>query len=943
MRQVAIGDVYPEIRLWTRTSKETAERLIANVNLSDTPTTAIQWLRDKLAPVRAQETQKAREYAAIRLRDPANHSDAVCLALRNCPELLLTLLKIRVEVYHCVAIKLLPHIKEDKRKFAARVVRHGRDVFLKLLRRKVTSSESGQFCATEQMLRPTDPILIEGLNQLHDADDAGRYALMVLENFLKAFGPRVLDITWARVHQWKRDNAFDQATIQSESNATAEALPDAVSSLPLQASKSQAIPQEQAQQARQQHQMDGRARSKDGHDRERVSGASSNVQSHSKPIGFDDVCTPPPSPPRTSHPRDQKQAIGLASQPKGSKNEFTRSPSSDQASALPRAAPPKLAQLNAILSIVKKVPDPMQSKGSAVEMSADETRASERLQSRDRISQETREAEELARYLEQLEDDEDDDDESMESESIALIAPRMQNTDRSDDTIHIGSKAVKTEADDGQGNRSMAGSEPGDIARQDEHHDARDASEDDHDEDRPLAQVTRDTGRRNHNSLLQTRAQQLDGADSDPDEDVPLQDLLQRQSSAGPSAESTKSRSDACSSWPSRPFQPKILGLNQAGAFSGARGLAIKYFVPVASAALEAQTLVRSRATTFDTAIAVSEHGRIATFSEQQTRSQDEPAHGLPSKLMRFQNRDTDGKTKGEKGCSPIDRVEDVSRLTSRVCGIVSSTKKLLGLGNHDEYPCQVSLVTVDGTGRTHRTYHLDERPHAQGAVSISHFPRTDPNNASSIDFATGGIDGIVNHWHWKAKSTTAETFRLHTLHDAKPVVALEHLSSRSKILASASIGTVVGFDLAALTLGFSWNTSDHIVHLQRTPDPKLMLGVLARRDYDQFRMFDITGRNGPISRPVISFGWLNDSEGKLPLGRGTFHPTRRAIFAHGAEDGHVRVWDMRNARDPLIDHRLGDEPIVETIWASPKGSDKDDILYVATGRGVRSISLLAP
>ena len=163
-------------------------------------------------------------------------------------------------------------------------------------------------------------------------------------------------------------------------------------------------------------------------------------------------------------------------------------------------------------------------------------------------------------------------------------------------------------------------------------------------------------------------------------------------------------------------------------------------------------------------------------------------------------------------------------------------------------------------------------------------------------------------------------------------------------MLASASIGTVVGFDLAALTLGFSWNTSDHIVHLQRTPDPKLMLALLARRDYDQFRIFDITGGNGPISRPVISFGWLNNAAGNMPLGRGSFHPSRRAIFAHGAEDGYVRVWDMRNPRDPLIQQRLGDEPIVQAIWASPKEyDDNHDTLYVATTKGVRSISLLAP
>ncbi|SPO29040.1 uncharacterized protein UTRI_05614 [Ustilago trichophora] len=628
-----------------------------------------------------------------------------------------------------------------------------------------------------------------------------------------------------------------------------------------------------------------------------------------------------------------------------------------------RVLSPKLGQLSGVMSIVERSPEFEQAAQPSIEeqlegssltigpAQVELSRIEERFKqppptvqpkgAHDPIMDEAREAEELARYLEELDDDDDDDDdddgdgdESMTLMRVAPVAPIAavkQEANLIESIYDSPPRVIKAEVSD-----ILSEPQPGVRATQRDPrmNGAADASDNDDDDDRPLAEVRGISSCDSHVA----RTARLDSADSNPDEDVPLQDLLQRHSSTGPSMKTG-------SIWPSRPFQPKILGLNQPSAFSGARGLSIKYFVPLASATLEAQTSMRSRATMFDAAIAVTEHGRIATFHEQPSCNPDEPIHGLPSKAMRFQTRDLDvAKIKGEKVFSPIDRVEDVSRLTSKVCGIVSSTRKLLGFGNHDEYPCQVSLVTVSDTGRLHRTYHLDDRPHVQGASSISHFPRTDPKDASSIDFATGGIDGIVNHWHWKAKSTKADTFRLHTLHDAKPVVALEHLSSRSKILASASIGTVVGFDLDALTLGFSWSTSDHIVHLQRTPDPKLMLGALARRDYDQFRMFDITGRNGPISRPVISFGWLNDAEGKLPLGRGTFHPTRRAIFAHGAEDGHVRVWDMRNARDPLIDQRIGDEPIVETVWASPKGgSDNDDVLYVATAKGVRSISLLAP
>ncbi|KAJ1021183.1 hypothetical protein NDA16_003969 [Ustilago loliicola] len=547
--------------------------------------------------------------------------------------------------------------------------------------------------------------------------------------------------------------------------------------------------------------------------------------------------------------------------------------------------------------------------------------------------EEARQAEELARYLEQLSDTESFTSAAAGPRAIpAPLAQALHETSSAAATIGFSVKGAKLEEVDELIDESVPGITMSETTLQ-RPRNLDEGTDDDDEDDRPIAEMLDLTSLVRHPS----------SADSDPEEDMPLRDLLHRQSSATPLVRSARGRSEENSTWPSKPFEPKVPGLKQFRAFSGAPGMSIKYFVPVASAALEAQTSVRSRASVFDAAIAVSEYGRIATFAEERTNSLSELDPGLPRKMFQFQARDLEGKVKGEKTASPIDRVEDVSRLTSKVCGIASSTRKLLGLGNHNDYPSQVSLVTVDDTGRAHRTYHLDERPHAQGAASISHFPRTDPDNASSIDFATGGIDGIVNHWRWKARSTRAETFRLHTLHDAKPVIALEHLSSRSNMLASASIGTVIGYDLSALTLGFSWNTSDHIVHLQRTPDPKLMLGVLARRDYDQFRMFDITGRNGPISRPVISFGWLNDAEGKLSVGRGTFHPTRRAIFAHGAEDGHVRVWDMRNARDPLIDQRLGDEPIVQAIWASSQSGDDEDIMYVATTKGVRSISLLAP
>ncbi|KAJ9475634.1 hypothetical protein PHBOTO_005706 [Pseudozyma hubeiensis] len=568
---------------------------------------------------------------------------------------------------------------------------------------------------------------------------------------------------------------------------------------------------------------------------------------------------------------------------------------------------PNLTQLRSILSMVNKSPE-AEEKSESHPLYESSSRAAHQ-------AEEARQAEQLAQYLDQLKDDES-------SVSAKADPPFQAASERASDTLTDAISRSKPPARLGPPFKESKTVE----------------SSDDED-DLPLAERKQAGPCTSTLSGLTSRTKHLDSDDSDPDEDVPLQDLLRHRSSEA--IASASSSIEAASKW-SATFSPKV-----AKIFHGARGLSMKFLVPVASSALEGQdrARARSRAAAFDAAIGVSEQGRIVTFSEQPINRSPGSEADLPSHMMRYQAQDRE-KVKADRCSLPIDRVEDVSRLTSKVCGVASSTDKPLGLGNHDDYPCQVSLVTVDDTVRTHHTYHLDERPHAWGVASISHFPRTDPKDASSIDFATGGIDGIVNHWHWKSRSTKAETFRLHTLHDSKPIVALQHLSSRSNILASASIGTVIGYDLAALTLGFSWNTSDHIVHLERTPDPRLMLGVLARRDYDQFRMFDITGQNGPISRPVISFGWLNDSQGTLPLGSGSFHPTRRAIFAHGGEDGRVRVWDIRNARDPLIDERLADGPIVETVWAGSgkQGGEEDaDRLYVATPKGVGSVSIFAP
>ncbi|PWZ01840.1 hypothetical protein BCV70DRAFT_52118 [Testicularia cyperi] len=455
--------------------------------------------------------------------------------------------------------------------------------------------------------------------------------------------------------------------------------------------------------------------------------------------------------------------------------------------------------------------------------------------------------------------------------------------------------------------------------------------------------------------------------DTDSDEDVPLLQLVRSRptsSSASratalgqqPSASASSTTSPA---WTTSLFTASVNGVAYPAVPNRlSANFSVRYMAPLVStmpSSSSSETSARdsSSKSAYDTAVTVAEHGRVGVFSEEagQFRFGVPAGDGSgkqsfkirPSKFLQYNAApESDAKEESPKR---IEKVESVRRLTSKICGIASSTRRLLGIGKAEDYPCQVSLVTVDGTTRRPKVYHLDEKPHVQGAISISPFPKTDPESPTSIDFATGGVDGIVNHWRWGPR-TPPTVSRLHTLHDAKPVVALEYLSSKHNVLASASLGSVVGFDLGAMTLGFSWNTSDRIVHLQRTPNSDLMLGVVARRDFDQFRMYDVSGKAGPISRPVISFGWLNQADGRLPLGRGAFHPTRRPIFAHGAEDGHIRIWDLRNARDPLLEHRLGDEPIVQILWASQNsvasGSSpvSHDTLHVATTKTVRSLSL---
>ncbi len=751
---------------------------------------------------------------------------------------------------------------------------------------------SSIFCSKEQILRPEDPIIVDTLDRIRDTDDVGLYAIAVLTNLFNIFGGRIVHIDWDDVDRWKQQHKIkSQGATRPDVTTSVEhkAVPAPVHDASVQRDPA----------------ASNEVRTPSAPPSKPVQSAQPAVQvagSQRHTVAGDEVQTPPVPPTQPVQPTQKgseaaSDAVAVAD-PEPLKNQSSEPAQPTSTEADDDVQAPSISRDD--IRTPTPPPSMLPQHGPCGNKRTPEVQPDPRSRSR---SASPRKFGQLKGVLSAID---------LSPRPSSLKPPIIKTEQTRDDMLEEARQA-----------QELAILLEARYRNPDDNDDSD--SDGDSDDDQPLAMTSRAPGHA-------PAATQASGTDSDPDEDVPLQDLLRRQSPSATTALAAPSSAGAAKGSASNAFQSAVWGLDQARAFSSTRGLSIKHFVPLASTALGAPTGVRNRASAFDSGLGVTDHGRIATFSEAPSYGDD-----APSRVMELQTRDADAKLKVDKAW-PIDRVEDVWRLTSKVCGIASSTRKLLGMGRYDEYPCQVSLVTMDETGRAHRTYHLDERPHAHGAAAISHFPRTNPNDASSIDFATGGIDGIVNHWHWRARSTSADTQRLHTLHDAKPVVALEHLSSRAHTLASASIGTVIGFDLGALTLGFSWNTSDCIVHLQRTPDAKLMLGVLARRDYDQFRMFDITGANGPISRPVISFGWLNDAEGKLPLGRGAFHPSRRAIFAHGAEDGHVRVWDLRNARDPLVDVRVSDEPIVQAFWANSDQQDAD-VLYAATPRGVRTIA----
>ncbi|SPO39239.1 uncharacterized protein PSFLO_04719 [Pseudozyma flocculosa] len=478
-----------------------------------------------------------------------------------------------------------------------------------------------------------------------------------------------------------------------------------------------------------------------------------------------------------------------------------------------------------------------------------------------------------------------------------------------------------------------------------------DGDDDDDDDDRPL--------------MLQSRA--IDFTE-DSDEDVPLWQMRGRsgssvplwQARASPSFAETKAlatapdeKASALSEAPSTSTSAtastngggaaasvsvSLAGISPLLPVPSRSRLSIGFLAPIASRdfAPSADSNPRMRKAAFDTTVAVSRAGTLACLGNSTLPAIKTEAKLYPAPKPGLEFRSTLSEAKDQ-----IDVVQDVRRLTSKVVGIASSTTRVLGIGPQPQ-PHQVSLLTVDDGGRRPRIYHLDARPHPQGAFAISSFPNTARDDPTSINFATGGSDGVVNHWRWSSRGG-CEVERLHTIHGNVAVTALEHLAVRHNLLVSASQGRVVGFDISQLNLGFTWPTSERIVHLQRTPHPDLILSTCARRDYDQFRLYDVTGRNGPVSRSVISFGWLNNTEGRTPLGRGCFHPTRRSIFAYGSEDGAVRVWDMRKARDPLLVQQVGDEPICDVVWKGDGGGEGaavEDVIFAGTPRGIRTVEL---
>ena len=347
----------------------------------------------------------------------------------------------------------------------------------------------------------------------------------------------------------------------------------------------------------------------------------------------------------------------------------------------------------------------------------------------------------------------------------------------------------------------------------------------------------------------------------------------------------------------------------------------IGFLAPVYSKSYKPEGSENMKEAAFDTALAVSMTGRVACMG-----TVDEGVPGLRTgSQIEFRSL-TDDATP-----SQIEKVQGVARLTTRVVAIASSTVKEFGSG------FQASLVTVGEGMRTHRICHLEARPHKFGARCISPFIRTSEEDPYSVDFATGGADGVVYRWVGNSVGGEARSAPLYSLHSGNAVGALAFLNKR-KLMMSASAGRVVGYDPGSLSMACSWPTSNSIVHLQRTPNPDLVLATADRQDYEQFKMYDITGKSGAFSRPVLTFGWLHNKRYRVPMGKGCFHPVRQSIFAHGAEDGHIRVWDLRYPKDPLLVAEVGDEPIVDVLWRASPEPGMQEMLYTATRRGARMV-----
>jgi len=86
---------------------------------------------------------------------------------------------------------------------------------------------------------------------------------------------------------------------------------------------------------------------------------------------------------------------------------------------------------------------------------------------------------------------------------------------------------------------------------------------------------------------------------------------------------------------------------------------------------------------------------------------------------------------------------------------------------------------------------------------------------------------------------------------------------------------------------------SNSVHHVHKTVSPFCTLFQVAHREYQ----FEIRDHRLVSEQPVQRFGFDSSND---KLGRFAKGDVNSNLFAYGGKDGCVRIWDLRNVKDPL-------------------------------------------